>query len=152
MTPSVLLAEIDLTKCGKDSPLYALAKNGRVRAKARDLEHQEQRRLIEWRDESIRIYPELVMLVAVPNGGMRSKRTAGRLKAEGVSPGYPDLLLDLARGGFHGWRGELKAEGGRVTDTQKQWHKALIAQGYHVDVAFGWLAMRDCLLRYLTGQ
>lgn len=48
-------------------------------------------------------------LFAVPNGGARSKAEAAIFVGQGVKSGIPDLVLDLARGGFHGWRCEMKA-------------------------------------------
>lgn len=39
--------------------------------------------------------PELRWLHAIPNGGYRDKVTAGKLKAEGVKRGIPDVFLPL---------------------------------------------------------
>lgn len=39
--------------------------------------------------------PELRWLHAIPNGGYRDKITAGKLKAEGVKRGIPDIFLPL---------------------------------------------------------
>jgi hypothetical protein len=77
-------------------------------------EHQEQCALIEWCRTFAGQHPDLAYIVAVPNGGARPILVGVAMKAEGVSPGYPDLLLDVARGGYHGWRGELKKVGGSV--------------------------------------
>lgn len=41
-------------------------------------------------------------IVHVPNGGKRSKRVAAGLKHSGVKSGYPDLVIDIARNGYHG--------------------------------------------------
>ena len=65
-------------------------------------ESQEQQALFEWAELSKRCFPELELLFHVPNGGARSKATAGRLKAEGVKPGVPDLCLPVPRGAYHG--------------------------------------------------
>ena len=75
---------------------------------------------------------------ANPNGGLRDKRTAARLKAEGVKPGVPDVTVAIARGGFHGLWLELKRQrGGTVSKEQKRVHGALRAAGYRVEVCVG---------------
>lgn len=113
-------------------------------------EHQEQAALVEWAERAHGTHPELRLLAAVPNGGARHKAVAAKLKAEGVRPGYPDLLLDVARGGFHGLRIELKRrDGGRVSEDQSWWHERLRIRGYRVEVCRGWEAARDVILEYL---
>lgn len=134
---------------GPESPLHELAT---TRARPRPLEHIQQVALFAWssKPETLAEHPELELLVAIPNGGKRTKVVAMKLKAEGVKKGYPDLVLDVPRGGYHGWKGELKVRGGRVKPEQAQWHDQLRRQGYRVDVRIGWEAMRDALLEYLA--
>lgn len=101
----------------------------------RDIEHRHQRALVGYIE---RRYPEAAeMMTAVPHGGLRSKATAGRLKAEGVRAGYPDLLIDLPRGGFHGLRIEMKAPQGRASKAQQGWIARLRAAGYCAVVCKG---------------
>jgi hypothetical protein len=50
-------------------------------------EAQEQEQLAKWLDG------KGVTYFAVPNGGLRAKRTAAALKRQGVKPGVPDLLI-----------------------------------------------------------
>ena len=45
----------------------------------------------------------------MPNGGKRQRGAAGRIRAEGGKKGYPDILLDAARGAYHGCRIEMKS-------------------------------------------
>jgi hypothetical protein len=54
---------------------------------------------------------------AVPNGEYRSKRTGGRLKAQGVVPGIPDLAFTLPDG--RSAYMELKRLGGRLLPEQR---------------------------------
>jgi len=69
-------------------------------------EHYEQCRVFY---EIERQRPDIYeALYAVPNGGLRSKATAGRQKAEGQKKGELDINLDMARGVYHGLRLELK--------------------------------------------
>jgi hypothetical protein len=134
---------------GPNSPLLELAK---TKARPRSLEHHAQCCLINWANDpkTLAEYPELEWLAAIPNGGKRTKLVAMKLKAEGVKKGYPDLVLDVARGGYHGWKGELKVRGGSVKPDQAKWHDRLRRQGYRVDVRLGWEAMRDALIDYLS--
>ena len=114
-------------------------------------EHAEQSALITWASMSSGKHPELRLLHAIPNGGARSKAAAGKLKAEGVKPGVPDLCLPVARGGYHGLYIEMKrTHGGTLSPEQKQWHQDLIEQGYHVALCKGQQAAQQALTAYLT--
>lgn len=101
-------------------------------------EDLEQELVMRWAIGQEGAWPELALLHAIPNGGLRSKRTAAALKRTGVKPGVPDLCLPIARGGFHGLYVEMKRRtGGRVEPEQKAWHARLAAEGYHVAVCRG---------------
>ncbi len=114
-------------------------------------EHMEAAMLIRWVIGAERIYPELALLYAIPNGGKRSIKTARDLKAEGVKAGVPDYCLPVPCGGFNGLYLELKRQhGGRVEPEQRAWLAALEAQGYRTEVARGWEAARDALRDYLA--
>jgi len=84
-----------------------------------------------------------------PNGGSRHKAEAARLKAQGVRPGYPDLLLDVPRGAYHGLRIELKAIGGKLSDDQKKWLKQLQARGFHAVMCVGYDEAVAVIEKYL---
>lgn len=56
---------------------------------------------------------------AVPNGGLRNKREASKLKSTGVVPGIPDMIF-IDNGFVHFF--ELKTESGRVSNEQKMVH------------------------------
>lgn len=96
--------------------------------------------------------PELRLLFAVPNGGFRSKRTAGRMWAEGQRAGVPDYLFPVARGGFRGLAIELKSMTGTASREQKEWIEALRAQGWRAEVCRGWACAWDVVRDYLTGE
>lgn len=73
-----------------------------------------------------------------PNGGKRHISTAIRFKKMGVKAGYPDLIIDIASGGYHGLRIELKKQkGGTVSKVQKERLATLTEQGYCAVVARG---------------
>ena len=62
-----------------------------------------------------------------PNGGARSKATAGRLKAHGVKPGVHDIIIYPPIGSDI-WI-ELKAHGNYLTDSQKEWRDWRLSHG-----------------------
>ena len=116
-------------------------------------EAQEQITLFRWAEMQSGKYPELKLLYHVPNGGSRHKAEAGRLRAEGVKAGVPDLCLPVARGGCHGLYIELKRQrGGRTSDLQTGWLEALMEQGYQVAVCKGWEAAAKTIIQYLEGK
>jgi len=69
-------------------------------------------------------------LLAIPNGGARSPRTAGRLKAEGVKAGVWDLFLPLARLGYLGLWIEMKSDTGDVSPEQKKFRARVERAGF----------------------
>lgn len=97
-------------------------------------------------------WPELRLFHAIPNGGHRSRRTAGAMKAEGVRRGVPDYCLPVARGGFHGLYIELKNATGRASPEQRQWIADLTEQGYRAVVVRQWEAAWDELRSYLAAD
>lgn len=78
-------------------------------------------------------------LYATPNAGARGKIERGRLLSAGLKAGFPDVSLDLPKGGFHGLRCELKRpdKGAVLSDKQSEWIIRLNAQGYRAFVAYG---------------
>ncbi len=76
-------------------------------------EHEEQRELVRWFRQTY----SGVRIFAIPNGGARSKATAGRLKAEGVSSGVPDLFIPA----WGLWVEMKRSKGGSLSAEQKDW-------------------------------
>lgn len=92
-------------------------------------------------------------IVAIPNGGYRTRAEAARLKAEGVRAGMPDLWLPVARGGRFGLMLELKAAGGRLSAEQRDMLHRLDAEGYAAAVVWAdWVLAWQVVERYLAGQ
>lgn len=71
------------------------------------------------------------LLFHVPNGGYRSKVEAANMKASGVVPGIPDMLL-LWKGRAHAF--EFKTTSGRASPEQVKVHHAWIDQNIPVYV------------------
>lgn len=100
-------------------------------------EHEEQCLVIARAEALAPSVPALRLLFAIPNGGHRHKATAGKLKAEGVRKGVPDMCLPVPAGGCHGLYIELKAQKGQASPEQLEWIDALRAQGYRAEVCVG---------------
>lgn len=92
-------------------------------------EHEEQRELVRWFRQT---WPD-VRIFAIPNGGARSPATAGRLKAEGVSAGVPDLFIPE----WSLWVEMKRIKGGALSAEQKKWSAYLESVGYCVIVGKG---------------
>ena len=93
-------------------------------------EHLQQVRLVSWFKRS---YPG-VRIFAIPNGGARSGVQGAKLKAEGVSPGVPDLFCPE----WLLWVEMKREKGGVVSPVQKDWiaylesigHKVIVGRGF----------------------
>lgn len=115
----------------------------------RDEEHQHQIALMAWRDALREAFPQVGLLFAIPNGGLRRPRTAGRLKAEGAQDGVPDLLLPVPRSTCAGLFIEMKSSVGRLSARQRWWRDALTEQGYRVELARSWTTACRLIAEYL---
>jgi len=110
----------------------------------------EQRAVIRWANLSKGKSPALSLLVAIPNGGKRSRIEAAIMKGEGVRAGFPDLVLFHAAKGFHGLAIEMKRkDGGTVSPAQKEWITALNEEGYKAVVCHGAEEAIETLRGYL---
>lgn len=79
------------------------------------------------------------LVVHVPNGGHRTLVEGAILKSLGTTAGFPDLMiLGEAEWGCTAWFLEVKADGGRVTDRQRDFHERLRNLGFPVAVVHSW--------------
>lgn len=125
------------------------------RIKASDLpvptESEEQQSLFRYCSVEMSRYPELDMLAHIPNEGKRTKTNGAQLKREGLRKGYPDILLDVPRGEYHGLKIELKRrKGSKITPEQKKWIIKLNKQGYAAVFCYGWEEAWKFIHAYLT--
>ena len=77
-----------------------------------------------------------IPIVHIPNEGKRSLSYAARMKRMGLRSGFPDLLVPLARGGYHGLFIEMKYGKNKTTKEQKEWLDRLSAEGYACAVCY----------------
>lgn len=89
-------------------------------------------------------------MFAIPNGGLRHKATAGRLKAEGVKAGVPDICLPVPRPPYAGLYIEMKVAGRPPSSEQATWLAALNELGYLALVCDGFEAARAAIEGYLA--
>ena len=76
-------------------------------------------------------YPKLVLnLIAIPNGGARSRIEAAIMKGEGVTAGAADIGLFYPAKGYHGLFIEMKTPKGKQQPSQKAWQQAVEVVGY----------------------
>lgn len=111
-----------------------IAPRAKARKPRRDEEHQQQvnffLRLAALAINAPRFAQAVRRTHAIPNGGGRSKAEAGRLKAEGVRKGVPDIFCAMPHGPFHGLYIEMKSAEGRVSEEQSKWLDESRALGY----------------------
>lgn len=90
--------------------------------------------------------PELKWIFAVPNGGLRDKITAAKLKHEGVKSGVPDVMVPIPCARYAGLFVEMKRSADKATkrragvtsDNQDEWIGYLRSVRYAVSVCFDW--------------
>lgn len=113
-------------------------------------EHAHQVAVFVWAALNYQKYPELRMMFAIPNGGLRNKITAANLKAEGVRAHVPDIFLPAPRGKWHGLFIEMKKVGGHLDPGQADYLQSLRQQGYGACFCIGWESAVRVLEQYLT--
>lgn len=121
-------------------------KNGGVKL----LEDEEQEKLFNWVNVYKRYHPELEMLFHIPNGGLRNKQVAIKLKRQGVKAGVSDLFLSVPKGTYHGLYIEMKIKGNKPTEKQEEWFRLVHQYGYGFITCYGCEAAQRALLSYLS--
>ena len=116
-------------------------------------EHEDQVAVYQFCVAMAPIYPSLGMIYAIPNG-FAGQHSARRYQlAEGMRPGFPDLGLPVARGGYHGLFIEMKRCGGQnPRKEQAEWLQALADEGYYTCCCKGREAAQRVLIQYVKGE
>ncbi len=94
----------------------------------RHLEDDLQEACVRWFDYQFTNIKQL--LIHIPNGGKRNAREAAKFKRMGVRAGVADLLLLVPSKPFHGLFIEMKAGKGTQQDSQKEFEKKVVENGY----------------------
>jgi len=110
-------------------------------------EHQEQVALVTW--FRLQYKQNKYCLFAIPNGGSRHIVTAVKLKAEGVLAGVSDLFLMIPKGEYHGMFIEMKAKGGKLSESQKEFMEAASSMNYKAVVCYGFDEAKEAITKYL---
>ncbi len=98
-----------------------------MRTGTTESEHDLQKACVDWfRYQYAGLWQRLF---AVPNGGLRNRVTAARMKAEGVLPGVADLILLVPRHGFGALLIEMKTKAGRQSPEQTAWQTQVTSGG-----------------------
>jgi hypothetical protein len=99
-------------------------------------EEREQARFIKWTHmPAVRaIAPALRWMFHCPNGGKRDAITGGQMRALGVKPGVPDLLMPVPSGPNPGLALEFKSATGRASESQDEWMRFLMDEA-------GWMVL-----------
>lgn len=110
-------------------------------------------------------YPTLGgLLVGYPAGVYLGVTQRVRMKAMGLTPGFPDLMLLVTRSFeiYHpgsppkreryykpGLFIEMKSEKGKVSKIQKEYHKKLADQGYTIVIPYSFEEAKESIKSYL---
>lgn len=119
------------------------------------LESDLQIAVFSWASTMEAQYPHLRWLHAVPNGGFRTAKEAVGLQRQGVKAGVLDLALDVARGGFHGLKIELKKPGDKCPKPSKEQVEYMAFcqdQGYFAFVSNDFEEVKRRIVEYLDGK
>ena len=95
-------------------------------------------------------YPALLNLYHVPNEGKRSRAAGAQLRAAGLKPGVPDLVLACPAGQYHGAYIEMKYGQNKETQDQHNWLLRLQSAGYYTAVCYTAAAAIQQLESYIN--
>lgn len=115
-------------------------------------EDDEQIAVFAWAEMMVSRWPELELMHHIPNGGKRSKSESARFRAMGVKSGVSDIFLPCARRGYHGLYIELKTEGGRLSENQREFLRRVNDGGYLGVVCIGAERAIRVISAYLGGE
>jgi hypothetical protein len=107
-------------------------------------EDYEQMMFVQWMKRN---YPEH-RIFAIPNGGLRNKSVAMKIKICGGASGVPDLMIASLKLFI-----EMKrVKGGFVSAEQKDWINYLNSVGYRAEVCKGFEHAKSLILSILDNQ
>lgn len=120
-------------------------------------EEIEQAKVIKWSHKADvrKLMPALRFLHHSPNGGKRDAFTGAQMKALGVKPGFPDLILPVTKFdhlgiAFCGLVIEMKSATGSLSVEQKEWKEHFLEQAWDFRLARTAQEARSFLCQYLS--
>jgi len=117
-------------------------------------EQRNQIALFSWAKSklTLRHYPLFrKLLFSVPNGGLRSKKTAGDIKKEGAESGVSDILFLVPAHGYPYLCIEMKSSTGRQSDNQKDFEAEVDEVGGLYQIAYSKEEAEKILRWYYSG-
>ena len=118
-------------------------------------ESTEQQATVSW----CRLQYPKHRIIAIPNGqwvalkGYRKFKLIEKYKAEGLTNGVSDLLLCVARKGYHGLWIEMKDKGktaSSLSPEQIYWQSDMRDAGYKAECCFGFEQAKKIIEEYLS--
>ena len=133
-----------------DSFVANMGKADKVKkAPKRHLEDDLQEVVIRY----LRAFYPKVIAYAIPNGGTRNKKEAGRLKKQGVLKGVPDIFVSQPKTEHgkitHGLYLELKIKPNKPSVEQKELMVELEVVGYQTEVIYSFDMAKTIIDTYL---
>ena len=138
--------------CSKHKTLLVISLDefkGFKKPKKKNEESQLQIECVNWYRHE---YPQYAnLLFSIPNGGLRSYKTARTMKAEGIRAGVSDLFLMMKHPKHNGLWIEMKSEKGVVSSEQKDFHQDAINNGFAVAVCRNIFEFKKTIKKYFAG-
>lgn len=146
---------MNLTKEQIEQHCDMLAKSGS--------EHGHQRAFFAWLAMNKDRFPNAHLAFAIPNGGLRDKITAAKLKAEGVKSGVPDIFYPVPNNDwdihpemrlmpYHGLFIEMKAGNGKLSKEQSEFLLEVQSLDFAACICWSWRAAAKAFEDYATGK
>ncbi len=112
--------------------------------------HIQQETVRWWREHCHEWQLEPELLFAIPNQARRSRANAGRMLAEGLLSGVPDVLVAVPRGDCGGFWIEFKSRDGVLSENQRLMLARLTKIGYATVVVRSVIEATSAITAYLN--
>lgn len=122
------------------------------------MKHIEDKHLeacFDWFEKVINKYPGIELAFHPPNGGKRNAREAARFKRQGVKAGVCDIVIPVAKCGYHGLFIELKAPKpykSSVSKKQRDFIAGVNEQGNLGVVRYGFDEVKSTIENYWSDE
>jgi len=133
----------------RNSDIEATSKSHeKKKRRRRSLEAEHQKAAFTWLSYQ---YPAQRLVTFHPaNGGSRNIVEAKSLKAQGVTPGVPDLVCLYPSRGYHGFACEFKHGNNNLTQLQSEFIRRLTENNYYCCVCYNWFEFRNHFKYYMS--